>query len=292
MKIVTHNGKFHADEVFAVATLLLIHEDNDVEVVRTRDAEIIDTGDIVVDVGGKYDPVRGRFDHHQKEGAGVRENGIPYSSFGIVWKEYGEKLCGSKSVSDAIDKFLVEPMDALDNGVNIRKFILEDVYDYTIGDVIDAFNPSWKEIVDRDVSFMEAVELAKKILIREIIRTRDKEEGKNMVEMIYVNTSDKRIIVLENYLPWADVLRNHTEPLFVVYPNWDKKNWHAQTVRTDPHFFESRKDFPKAWGGKTDLKLVEITGVSDATFCHKGLFLCGAKTKEGAIALAKKALGA
>ena len=292
MKIVTHNGKFHADEVFAVATLLLIHEGNNVEVVRTRDTEIIDTGDIVVDVGGKYDPAKGRFDHHQKEGAGVRENGIPYSSFGIVWKEYGERLCDSKSVSTSIDKFLVEPMDAIDNGVNIRKFIMEDVSDYDIGDVINAFNPSWKEVTDRGTSFMEAVEVAKKILMREIVRTKDKEEGNATVEKVYINSNDKRIIVLENYLPWADVLRNYPEPLFVVYQNSDKSGWHVQTVRSDPHLFESRKNLPKAWGGKRDVELQETTGVSDATFCHKNLFLCVAKTKEGAIALAEKALNA
>ncbi len=292
MKIITHSGKFHADEVFAIATLILAHKEESIEVVRTRDPEIIKTGDIVVDVGGEYDPAKGKFDHHQSEGAGVRMNGIPFSSFGIVWKEYGETVCGSKVVSEKIDKFLVEQMDAIDNGVNIRKFILENVYDYTIGDVIDAFNPSWKEVGDRDDSFMEAVGVAKTILLREIIRTRDKGEGETTVEQVYINASDKRIIVLDNYLPWADVLKNYKESLFVVYPNSDTNNWHVQAIRSDPHSFDNRRSLPKTWGGKNNEDLSKITGVSDAIFCHKALFLCGAKSKEGAMKLAEIALNA
>ena len=49
---------------------------------------------------------------------------------------------------------------------------------------------------------------------------------------------------------------------------------------------------PKEWGGLRDEALQRVTGVSDAVFCHTGLFLCGAKSKEGAITLARKALEA
>ena len=37
MKVATHPGNFHADDVFAVAALELVH--GPLEVVRTRDAE-------------------------------------------------------------------------------------------------------------------------------------------------------------------------------------------------------------------------------------------------------------
>jgi len=48
--IITHDGKFHADDVFAVAALLILNKD--AKVVRTRDSRVILGGDIVVDVGG------------------------------------------------------------------------------------------------------------------------------------------------------------------------------------------------------------------------------------------------
>ena len=85
--IATHNGNFHADDVFSIAALKNIFPA--FNLVRTRDLEVIGKADVVIDVGGIYDPETGRFDHHQRGGAGERENGIPYSSFGLVWKKYG-----------------------------------------------------------------------------------------------------------------------------------------------------------------------------------------------------------
>ena len=92
MKIVTHNAKFHTDDVFAVATLLILYPG--AEVIRTRDESIIKMADIVVDVGQVYDAGNNRFDHHQVGGAGKRENGIQYASFGLVWKKFCEILTG------------------------------------------------------------------------------------------------------------------------------------------------------------------------------------------------------
>ena len=40
MKIITHSGNFHPDEIFGVATLKILFG-NDVEVIRTRDLSII-----------------------------------------------------------------------------------------------------------------------------------------------------------------------------------------------------------------------------------------------------------
>ena len=36
-------------------------------IIRSRDPAVIESGDIVVDVGGVYDVTRRRFDHHQRE---------------------------------------------------------------------------------------------------------------------------------------------------------------------------------------------------------------------------------
>ncbi|MEX2010580.1 MAG: MYG1 family protein, partial [Parcubacteria group bacterium] len=47
--IATHSGMYHADDVFAVATLLMVYPD--AEVIRTRDMEKIQEAEIAVDVG-------------------------------------------------------------------------------------------------------------------------------------------------------------------------------------------------------------------------------------------------
>ncbi|MDD2786159.1 MAG: MYG1 family protein [Patescibacteria group bacterium] len=85
MKIGTHDGRFHSDETFSVAALLLVYPD--AEVVRTRDEDVLATCDIRVDVGRKYDPATGDYDHHQA--LPPRANGIKYSSLGIIWNGFG-----------------------------------------------------------------------------------------------------------------------------------------------------------------------------------------------------------
>jgi uncharacterized UPF0160 family protein len=51
----THSGTFHCDEVLA-CLLLSKYTSNfkDSEIVRSRDPAVLDTCDVVVDVGGKY----------------------------------------------------------------------------------------------------------------------------------------------------------------------------------------------------------------------------------------------
>lgn len=53
--LVTHDGTFHADDIFACATLSLYLKNN-IKIIRTRDPKIIEKGDYVFDVGGVYDP--------------------------------------------------------------------------------------------------------------------------------------------------------------------------------------------------------------------------------------------
>lgn len=55
MKIGTHNGAFHCDEALACAILRSLPEYEASEVVRTRDQKVLDTCDVVVDVGGVFD---------------------------------------------------------------------------------------------------------------------------------------------------------------------------------------------------------------------------------------------
>ncbi|MFQ3265592.1 MAG: uncharacterized UPF0160 family protein, partial [Colwellia sp.] len=62
--IATHNGNFHADDVFSIAALKNIFPS--IKLIRTRNLELIAKADIVIDVGGEYDADAGRFDHHQR----------------------------------------------------------------------------------------------------------------------------------------------------------------------------------------------------------------------------------
>ncbi len=290
MKVITHDDRFHADDVFTMATLRILLGDKITEVVRTRDDAIIQTGDIVFDVGGIYDPETNRFDHHQREGAGIRENGVPYASFGVVWKKWGAEICGSQAAADMVDKKLAQPIDAGDNGYSFYTYTNDDMREYVFNMIVASFGATWKEEERYDESFVEIVDIAEKVLKREIIAAQHKAEAIPLVERAYEKSEDKRIVVLDEYYPWMNVIEQHDEPLFVISPSKDRSVWRVNAVQSG--LFVNRKDFPKEWAGLREDQLPAVSGVADATFCHRNLFMAVARTKEGAISLAKKAIEA
>ncbi|MFA5791644.1 MAG: MYG1 family protein [Candidatus Paceibacterota bacterium] len=294
-KLITHNGSFHSDDVFACATLCLILEKNgeQYEIIRTRDEEIIKNGDYVFDVGGVYDKDENRFDHHQKGGAGSRSFGdveIEYAACGLVWKKFGIELCGDQKVVDLIDKKLIVAIDAGDNGFDL----VENKYEispYLLQHVMLSMRPTWREEnLSEDVMFLKSVEIAKMILSREIIQAQDAILTEELVIASYNNAPDKKIIVLDKNYPYEYTLNNFPEPLFVIHYKESSKHWMVRAMREDPKTFKNRKDFPKSWAGLRGEELEKITGVSDAVFCHRALFLSVSKSKEGAIKLAQIAV--
>ena len=103
----THSGTFHCDEAMAVALLSLVHPDATgvpnstatksaplpFRLVRSRDEAVLSDCDVVVDVGGVYDPAALRFDHHQRGFAETLGMGFEtkLSSSGLVFKHFGRE---------------------------------------------------------------------------------------------------------------------------------------------------------------------------------------------------------
>ena len=282
--IVTHNGNFHADDVFSVAALKSIF--SSFTLIRTRDLEIIAKADIVIDVGGEYDAETGRFDHHQRGGAGERENGIPYSSFGLIWQKYGLDICqGNQDVANALDAGLVSSIDAIDCGH--VKGVPEGI---SLSQTISMFNPTWQEDSHFDSCFDEAVNFASRVLTRFIAAANGGISAKTIVANAIDNAQDPRVIVLEKYTPWKTTVHAiSNKALYMIYPSGTGQ-WRIQTVPVEPGSFEDRKPLPKEWAGLSDAALQDKTGIDDAMFCHNGLFIAGAETFEGTMKMAVIAL--
>ncbi|MES2409228.1 MAG: MYG1 family protein [Patescibacteria group bacterium] len=295
--LVTHNGTFHADDVFAVAAFLLANNiDNEWQVVRSRDEEVIKKADAVIDVGGIHDIATLRFDHHQVGGAGIRANGVSYASFGLVWSVFGDMITMDSWIKEEIEHKLVLSVDANDNGIKLFKNNFPDIYAYEISTLVADFNITWKEESTstdggeklRYDNFMYLVGIATKLIQRLITRARDKFEAKGFVIDAYNKATDKRVVVMDGYYPWQDFILGMPEPLFIIFPNGE--NWSIKTVSKEKGSFESRKLLPQSWAGLRDAELAKVTGVADAFFCHNARFMANAKSKEGVLALAKIAL--
>ena len=96
---ITHSGRFHVDDVISTIFLSKIID----SVILARVLTI------------------GEFDHHQKNRNGQRDNGIFYSSIGLLWKKFGKeylKKIGVKYIDktfEYMDKELIQNIDAADN---------------------------------------------------------------------------------------------------------------------------------------------------------------------------------
>ncbi len=292
IRIVTHSGTFHVDDLFSVAYLQLLHGVEHTEVVRSRDPEVWATGTYVLDVGGVYDPLTRRYDHHQHGGAGARSSGIPYSSFGLIWKHHGMELARDEEVWNTIDTQLVTPIDMADCGIDVYTPTYPGIHPILIHRLLVQMRPTWKEGAVHDERFMELLPVARRMIEREIIVARDEKEGRQYVEEAYRRAEDKRMIVLEAGYPWSTVLSRLPEPLYVVKPKSAGSHWEVECVRDDVHSFTNRKGLPEAWRGYSGGALEARTGVPGSVFCHNGGFIAVTETREGALALAKLALDA
>ena len=294
--IVVHNGSFHADDIFACATLTLYLEGKNIPytIIRTRDEKIIAAADYVIDVGGIHNEDTNRFDHHQPGGAGKRDNDIPYAAFGLVWKKFGPLLCDDIEVINDLDRHIAQPIDAIDNGISISEPTDCGLCDYGIYGIVGAYQNTWKEAGNTKAqlnNFVTLVNFFKKLLAREIDRSCHRLEMVEEIQTAYDQAENKEIIEIPYHVSVGaliQVLDKHKEVMFIVCKS--NTNWKALAMRKEPCSFENRKSLPSTWAGKRKDELAEITGVPDAVFCHNALFMAVAESREGARKLAEIAL--
>lgn len=289
--LITHGGVFHSDEVFSTAVLINVINKEKVKICRIDDKISINENAIVYDIGG------GKYDHHQLGGNGERENGVQYSSFGLIWKEFGKEFIQNlemKNVADIwefVDKRLVQTIDAVDNG-QLKKITQFDFEILTVPNIVSLYNSNWEENENQDLNFIQAVKFAEELLIRLAESCNSKLKARDEIESIIEN-SNNQILILDKFMPWKDFLLQSENPkakeiLYAIFPS-NRGGYSVCTVPKELGNFESRKLFPEEWAGLCDEELQKITNVKTAVFCHNGRFICSAKTKEDAILLAQLA---
>jgi uncharacterized UPF0160 family protein len=307
--LATHSGKFHCDEVFAYAVLRLAlglrQPGTDHILRRTRQAELIESADIVWDVGAVFDAPANRFDHHQR-GAPLREDGTPFSAAGLVWQVYGERavaaLLQAKNatafaplIAADIENSLVKRIDELDNGVAADGPVKSDALG--LGSLIEDCNPTWDDPDSTgpqagDTAFLVATEIAAGTLRRRVEVLRARYAATQDVLAAYEAAEDKRILVLSRGMPWKNVVFSHDLPVLYAASPASNGNWMVDAVPPEPGSFAQRLPLPEAWAGLQNEELAAVSGVPDAVFTHLRRFVAAAKTQEGALALARIAVAA
>lgn len=267
--------------------------DGPVEIIRTRDPEALRRAEVRVDVGFRHDPATGDFDHHQRDFDQSRGNGVRYAAFGLVWREFGARICdGDQEVADAVDATLVQAIDANDTGQQLSQPLIDGVRPITVSGVIGGFNARWDESLSPEEErrrFDAAVQLARDIVSREVATAASGRRSVRLVRQAIAAAPDPRVVELPVNAPWKQILVPEADDaLFVIYPK--RQGFGLEAVPRELGSFENRRSLPAAWGGLEGADLVAATGVQDALFCHAKRFLAVARTHAGIWRLAELAL--
>lgn len=263
----THGGIFHADDVFATALLQYLYPDIKIY----RGYQVPENFDGIV-----YDIGFGKYDHHQADRR-IRENGIPYAAFGLLWEAFGSEILGEKEAA-RFDEEFVQPIDLADNTGK----------EYILSKLIADRNPSWKEQdIDNEKCFYEAVAFAKEILEHRFAQILAEKEAYEIVRNCAKNAKN-RILYLKQMMPWKEAVKEF-DILYVIYPSI-RGGYNIQAVLKNESECELRRPFPETWRGKRQEVLEEITGIEGITFCHLTGFLAATNTLEQAYEIAELAM--
>lgn len=313
----THNGSFHCDEALAIGMLKILPEYENLDIIRTRDPELLKNCAIVVDVGAVYDAATNRFDHHQREFTGMFDGfkTTKLSSAGLVYKHFGESilralLADEPALTDAffavayrkLYKDFVEHIDAIDNGVSVSEGENRYHISTTLSSRVGGLNPAWNEpqsSEDLNERFRAAVEMTHAEFVSHARGlARSWWPARTIVQRALdgrfaVHASGK-VMILDTACPWKDHLFDLEEAdkqqvLYALYADMGG-GWRVQAVPVDANSFTSRKTLPTVWHGLRDAALSAKCGIAGCVFIHANGFIGGHADREGAIAMAIMAL--
>ena len=296
--LVTHNGGFHADEL--LSSVILTRLFPDAELVRTRDSVWIapGAGKIIYDVGREYDAEAGIFDHHQRP-VPVREEGQPYSSFGLIWKHYGPDYLRALEIPEddledihaSFEKSFVLPIDLMDNGA-MNPSVAGPLTSLTISVLLESLKPVFDNRSPEadDLAFAEALPIAAAFVEASITKKAAKRRADALVSKAIQSAGASRILELPMGMPFRSAIEaaGADHLLFVVNPR--DRDWSIGGIRISGDSFEQRADLPAAWAGLTDEALEKASGVKGAKFCHNGRFIAVASSREAAMKMAELAV--
>lgn len=322
MRIGTHNGTFHCDEVLACYMLKILPEYKDADIVRSRDEEILGQCNIVVDVGGVYNPAKHRYDHHQrdfKDNMNSLDSKYPWvtklSSAGLVYFHFGHKIIakilGKTPGSDLVEAVykkvyenFMEEIDAIDNGISVSDERPRYLVTTNLSSRVSHLNPTWNEdsYVDIDARFHKALELVGVEFQDRVKYFAEswwpaREIVKNAMEKrMDVDSSGEIIEFKQGGCPWKDHVFALEEELnlgpkikFVLFSD-QSGNWRVQCVSVRSGSFVNRISLLEEWRGLRDDKLSEVSGIPDCIFVHASGFIGGNKTRKGVLQLARQTL--
>ncbi|KAL9102592.1 MAG: hypothetical protein Q9163_002272 [Psora crenata] len=254
--------------------------------------------------------------------------GLVYLHFGKAviaqktgWEEEGDPrvdILWKKIYED-----FIEALDAHDNGISVydpadTKLLTKRFYDSSInlGSLVGDLNHDYEEDEGargteeaqeaEDRRFLNASSFMGTTFMRKLNNYwRSWLPARTLVQESYAKRKEYdgkgRIMVFPRGCPWKDHLYSfeaeeggkvEERVLYVLYPESEHESskWRVQAVAESKDSFESRRALPEAWRGLRDAELSTASGVQGCVFVHASGFIGGTLTRDGALAMAKRAL--
>jgi uncharacterized UPF0160 family protein len=211
-KILTHDGIFHADEVFSIALINFIY--GDIEILRSRNREILRVGNsnpdiFVLDVGGIYNPDMLCFDHHQF--APESTESTVTLVFNFLFQDKGYKLRNAIFYNR-----LVKGLSEWDTGTHLHEINTSHL---VVSQVISGFN-RYDSGYD-DTQFLKALNFAYEIVINELNTSEEIQKSEKIWKngIIYKDNA----IILSTFCPFWRKMQAEIVFPFVMQPS--KGGW-------------------------------------------------------------------
>ena len=292
--LVTHSGGFHADELLSSVVLARLYPSAKLK--RTRDRTWLTPAPdkIIYDVGGDFDPAAQIFDHHQRPSP-LREDGQPYSSFGLIWAQYGREYLAAMNVPAddvepihlAFDTKFVLPIDLLDNGA-MEPSVAGPLSPLTLPSLLGSLKPVFDDASPTadDDAFLTALPVARSFVEAFVNNLAAKARAKSVVEDAIATAGSSAILELPMGMPYRSVLdkAGAEHILFVVNPRGE--DWTLNGIKLSHETFDQRADLPSGWAGLTDAALEAASGVVGAKFCHNARFIAVANSRDAILEMA------
>ncbi|WP_417525646.1 MYG1 family protein [Marinovum sp.] len=296
--LVTHSGGFHADEL--LSSVILTRLFPEAELVRSRDTAWTTQGEgkIIYDVGRTFDAEARIFDHHQRP-APLREDGQPYSSFGLIWAQYGRDYLRAlgvpeahiDSIHESFDTGFVLPVDLMDNGA-LEPSVAGPLAGLTLPVLLETLKPAFddRDAEADDRAFLDALPVARAFVEAAIRGRAAKRRAEAMVMQAIADAGASPVLELPMGMPFRAAVEKAgaDHMLFVVHPRGE--DWALTTIRKSGDSFDSRADLPAAWAGLTDEALETASGVPGAKFCHNARFIAVASSRDAILKMADLAV--
>lgn len=208
-------------------------------------------------------------------------------------------------------KGFVEHIDGIDNGVEAFSGTRNYDISTTLSDRVGALNPRWNEqsdAKDANARFCAALQLTGgefAVAVEGYVSSWWPARAlvASALDSAAALHPSRQILELQSACPWSAHLFQLEEERadagdstlvgsakYILFPDSKGGGWRIQAVPVEESSFTSRRALPEPWRGVRDQKLSDLTGIEGCVFVHAGGFIGGNMSRDGALAMALKAI--